>query len=257
MEKINNQPIIVANWKMYKTILQANEWLDSFLEFKIHNNNIIIAPPFTLLSSIHNKLINTNISLAAQDCSSFNANEGAFTGDISANMLADIGCKYVIIGHSERRKYHKEQNHIIKEKISQAHQAQLITILCIGENIEIREQGHFKQYVWNELEACIPSSANCNNTIIAYEPTWAIGTGKTANIVQIEEMHEFLNTKILNFFKTTSQVFEQNPKIIYGGSVNEENAKEILSTKYVDGLLVGGASLNAAKFYQISKSIKK
>lgn len=255
MEKNNYQPLIVANWKMHKTISQADNWLNDFLSYNLNPSNLVLSPPYTLLAHIKNKLANTQISLAGQDCSNLSHNEGAFTGDISATMLADIGCEYVIIGHSERRKYYAEQNEIIKNKISNAHQAELIAILCVGENIEIRETEEYKEYVWQELKACLPASTNFENTIIAYEPVWAIGTGKTASIEQIEEMHEFLSKKLQILFKQHSQIFEQMPKVIYGGSVNEENAANILSANYVAGILVGGASLKADKFYQISKSI--
>lgn len=255
MEKNNHQPLIVANWKMHKTLAEASGWLDELLSHDLSNKDLVIAPSFTLLNFIKDKITNTKISLAGQDCSSLSSTEGAFTGDISAMMLADVGCKYVIIGHSERRKYYQESNLVIKDKISQAHQAKLIAIVCVGENLSARENGNYKEFVWQELESGLPSTVNFENTIFAYEPIWAIGTGKTADIEQIQEMHEFLSKQLQNLFKKSLQIFEQTPKIIYGGSVNEENANKILSANYVSGLLVGGASLNANKFYQISKSI--
>ena len=255
MKKNNNKPLIIANWKMHKNTSSSNDLVSELLSYKMSYDNIVLCPPFTLLGLVKDKLKETNIMLGGQDCSSMNSEEGAFTGDVSAAMLKDIGCKYVIIGHSERRKYYLEENTIIKEKISHAHKEGLLVILCVGESLEAREKGNYKQLVGKELEACLPSSANPDNIVIAYEPIWAIGTGKTANIEQIEEMHKFLAEKIKDLFINSTQIFEQIPKIIYGGSVNGENAAGILSISHVSGLLVGGASLDAKKFYKIIQNI--
>lgn len=248
MKNNNYKPLIVANWKMNQTTSSAENLLNELLSYDITYDNIIICPPFTLLNFLSTKLKKTSIKLGAQDCSAFNAKNGAFTGDVSSEMLADLNCKYVIIGHSERRKYYLESNDIIKRKIINAHEAGLIAILCIGENLKEREEGNHQQIIAKTLAECLPNCANASNTIIAYEPIWAIGTGKTATQQQIQEMHEFLN-------KQLAETFEQNIKIIYGGSVNEENSASILSTPYVSGLLIGGASLDSKKFYQIIKNI--
>lgn len=255
MKKNNNTPLIVANWKMNQTISSANILLDELLSYGIYHDSVVICPPFTLLGLVEKKLKSTPVNIGAQDCSSLSDSDGAFTGDISSRMLADIGCKYVIIGHSERRKHHLESNAEIHKKVSNAHKSGLIAILCIGEDLNERETGDYKNFIWKNLEECLPNSANSSNTIIAYEPLWAIGTGKTASLEQIGEMHEFLINKIIDLFSKSSQTFEQNTKIIYGGSVNEENAASILMLPNVSGLLVGGASLDSRKFYQIIQSI--
>ena len=251
MDKSNYKSLIIANWKMNQNISSANALIDELLSYDISANNVVICPPFTLLYLLSEKLKKASIELGAQDCSHLSLESGAFTGDISSTMLADVGCKYVIIGHSERRKYHLEDNDRIKQKISYAHKSGLTAVLCVGESLSSRERGIYQQDIIKNLEECLPSSANPDNTVIAYEPIWAIGTGKTASIEQIKEMHEFLFVKIKDLFLKSSQTFEQNIKIIYGGSVNEENSALILSTPYVSGLLVGGASLDSKKFYQI------
>lgn len=255
MKTDSDMPLIVANWKMNQNNSSAKVFLSELLSYNISYNNIVICPPFTLLGLLNENIKNTSINLGAQDCSSFSSEDGAFTGDISSSMLVDTGCDYVIIGHSERRKYHLESNKIIKHKINNAHKVGLKAILCVGESLESRENGSYKQDVSKDLEECLPDSFDPINTIIAYEPIWAIGTGKTASIEQIKEMHEFLSFKSKELFIKSSQTFEQNVKIIYGGSVNEENSSSILAIPHVSGLLIGGASLSAKKLYKIIQNI--
>lgn len=250
METKNNLSLIVANWKMNQTISTVNSFLDQLLLSKLNLSNVIICPSYTLLSTVKNKLNESNVSMGAQDCSSFAYDNGAYTGDISTNMLKDIGCDYVIIGHSERRKNHLEDDDTINNKIKNAHKAGLKVILCVGENLNDRENGNYLQTVAHQLINGLADIPNIDNIIIAYEPVWAIGTSKVASEQQIEEMHEFL-TKTIKDLYLTSQVFDQIPKIIYGGSVNQENAAKILALNYVSGLLVGGASLNIEKFCKI------
>lgn len=247
MQKNNYHGLIVANWKMNLTKQSANKLIDEMLCNDFSNKNIVICPPFTLIDSIKNKINSTSVLLGAQDCSSFASGNGPFTGDISSEMLYDLGCKYVICGHSERKKFHQESNQIIKNKIINAHKAGLVAILCVGESLKDREQGDYKNVIGEVLTKCLPESATNNNTIVAYEPIWAIGTGKTATENQIKEIHEFLNNILI-------ETFEQNIKIIYGGSVNEENSASILKIPNVSGLLIGGASLDSKKFYQIIKN---
>lgn len=251
MEKNNSKPLIIANWKMYKTISEANNWLEKFLSYSCDNAEIAIAAPYTLLGNLREKTKHSTLSIAAQDCSDKVLDKGAFTGDISAAMLKDIGCEYVIIGHSERRKYHHEQNNVIRQKVELALGANLKVILCLGEDSAQRESGNYLEFVWQELLACLPEGIDLSKVIFAYEPIWAIGTGKSATIEQIEEMHSYLN----NFLKNNTQLFEKNVKIVYGGSVTEENSSSILSCNHVAGLLVGGASLDAERFYKIIKNL--
>ncbi|MEK6733517.1 MAG: triose-phosphate isomerase [Pseudomonadota bacterium] len=240
----NNSKLIVANWKMYKNLESSK---DFFLKFpKESYDNLIICPPFTLLDPLSRQ---GGFKLGAQDCSAFSSSEGSFTGDISAQMLKNLTCEYVIIGHSERRNYHNEKNEIIKQKVANAHLQSLTCILCIGESLELRETGEYKDALLEDLYEVISPSCIESNLIIAYEPIWAIGNGKTASIEQIEEMHEFLYKNLLSRFAISY-------KILYGGSVNIENAKSILDISRVDGLLVGGASLDPENFYKIIKMTK-
>lgn len=255
MTETNNEPLIVANWKMNQSRSSAGEFLRDLLSYDISYRELVICPPFTLLEILSAGLKDTLIQVGAQDCSSFSSENGAFTGDVSSSMLVDNGCSYVIIGHSERRKYHFETNEVIKQKIYNAHKVGLKAILCLGETLELRESREYTKYIGKTLEECLPESATTSNTIIAYEPVWAIGTGKTATIEQIREVHEFLILKSKEIFINSSQTFEQNVKIIYGGSVNEENSASILSISSVSGLLIGGASLSSKKLYEIIQNI--
>lgn len=250
--------LIVANWKMHQSMESSRQFFKQFLSYDLDSeSDIVICPPSTLISSIQQQISETSIVLGAQDCSALSPDIGAFTGDISAQMLKNLGCGYVIIGHSERRKYYDETNQIIRQKMIHAHKLGLKAILCLGEALNDRENGSFKEVLAQILTECLPDCATYSNTVIAYEPIWAIGTGKTASIEQIEDVHQFLLDVGINLLKNNTQTFEQNVKIIYGGSVNEKNAKSILSAKNVSGLLVGGASLDPEKFYQIIRSNKQ
>jgi triosephosphate isomerase len=237
--KKHNKPLIIANWKMNLLKNQAIELVSKLSELNDIPSDLVICPPDLLINLIKNQ---TNIPLGAQNCSAQEDDFGAYTGDISAYMLKNIGCEYVIIGHSERRKYQQEDNNIIAKKITKAHDCGLIAIFCVGENLEEREQERSYDIVLNQLTA-LPSSATSENTIIAYEPVWAIGTGKSASLTEINLMHDYIR----------SVLFEKHFKLVYGGSVKCENAKEILSLEQVDGLLVGAASLDFEQFYKIIK----
>ncbi len=264
MQKNDKKPLIVANWKMHKMLSSSKSMLQELFQLlpsDLKLDNIVLCPPVTLLHMLVEQFAKNSIKFGGQDCSGLAGSEGAFTGDISAMMLKDLACEYVIIGHSERRKYHLEQNERLKAKISYAHNAGLIAILCVGEDLSQREDGSYLKFLSETLIEALPNSANFDNTIIAYEPIWAIGTGKTADLSQIEEVHQFLSNKITTLLAKYSQkpiqMFEQIPKIIYGGSVNTENAESILASKQVSGLLVGGASLDAQKFYNIIQVTQK
>lgn len=251
MSEINNKNLIVANWKMHKSIHAAQQYIHSFmqleeLERSSINCDVVFCPPVTLIQVLKE----AGMVVGAQDCCAFSEIEGAFTGDISAQMLKDVGCQYIIVGHSERRKYHQESNELVKQKIANVHKAGLIAIICIGETLNQREDEDYKQILLKALEEGMPESANDRNTIIAYEPLWAIGTGKTATIDQIAEIHQYLLEKSLSRFAFS-------PKIIYGGSVNLENSQAILDISNVSGLLIGGASLNPEIFYKIIKIANK
>lgn len=250
---MTGKKLIVANWKMHKTFGATEEFINNFVSlYKVNifskQVEVVFAPSYHLINFLKNFITNLPFKISAQDCSSFSENEGAFTGDISAAMLKDAGCDYVIVGHSERKKYHKETNQQIRQKILNALKLNLKVILCVGENLQEREENKYKDVLLQVLDECL-SDQITEDVVIAYEPVWAIGTGKAATLDQIKEMHEFL-------YESCSARFAKKLKIIYGGSVNLDNAKQILQIDKVSGLLVGGASLNPDGFYNLVKMVE-
>lgn len=231
--------IIVANWKMNGSIEFIKTLLPSIKStLTTTPNQVIICPPFPFLISVAMGLQGTPTRLGAQNCHF--PPQGAFTGEVSASMLADIGCEFVIVGHSERRTQFAEDDSLVNTKASAIHAAGMTAIVCVGESMNIRESGNAIDTVTRQLQASLPLSANPQNTMIAYEPIWAIGTGATPTLEEIVEMHQALRTAL------------QLPlPLLYGGSVTEQNAKDILSLPHVDGVLVGGASLKSEIFKQI------
>jgi triosephosphate isomerase len=242
------KPLIAANWKMNKDIKEA----DSFIKnFKNHIKNtkdteIVICAPFTLLSELKRLLNKSNIILGAQNMHF--EKEGAFTGEVSASMLKDIGCEYVILGHSERRQYFNETDELINKKIKAALKNNLKPILCIGETLDQRDNNETLKVIERQLTSCLEGIDEVKNVAIAYEPIWAIGTGKTATPSQAEEIHKFIRELLTNVY---NENISQKTRIIYGGSMKPENAKELLSMPNINGGLVGGASLDAKSFGEI------
>lgn len=242
------QKWVIGNWKMNGSI-QDNQQLVQ----QLHQNLgsfpkvcIGIAPPSVYLSQIHNiseKSTHNIIHTCAQDVSRF-ANKGAYTGEVSATMLQDIGAKIVLIGHSERSLYFNEKNEIQRIKIENVLQSGLTPLLCVGENLEERENGQEKAVVAHQLS--ILKGLNTQYFAVAYEPVWAIGTGKVATKEQIAQMHQFIYNEILSLVGENANI-----RLLYGGSVNSNNAAEIFSVPYVDGALVGGASLKYESFARI------
>ncbi len=214
----------------------------------IRHADVVLCPPATLLQAIAGILQNTLVHLGGQDCHA--EAHGAFTGNISAAMLSDAGCNHVILGHSERRQHEKETSALIAKKAAIAHKNNLTVILCIGETEAEHQSGKTLDVIKSQLHASLPLSATSLNTVIAYEPVWAIGTGKNATTNDIETCHRF----ILSELKQLPAFKSQLPRILYGGSVKPANAAEILRTQGVDGLLVGGASLKAEDFLAIIKA---
>ena len=202
---------------------------------------VLVCPPATLLSEVGGVLVGSGIALGGQDCHA--APKGAYTGDISAEMLADLGCSYVILGHSERRQHHGETDTAIRDKIAAAWRAGLAAILCVGETQEQRQAGKAVEIVSSQLDGSIPHVASAATLVIAYEPVWAIGTGLTATTEDISEMHAEIRRRA-----------PAGIRILYGGSVNPRNCPAILTLSEVDGALVGGASLNANDFWTIVSS---
>ena len=246
------RPVIAANWKMNKKIDEAQAFLDEFipLVWNERDVDIVIAPPFTALYTMANLLKITNIGLAAQDL--FYEDKGAYTGEISPVMLTDIGCSHVIIGHSERRIYFGETNEMVNKKIRAARRHGLEVIFCIGESLSEREAGMTFDVLKRQINEGLRDISS-DGLIIAYEPVWAIGTGKTATPDQAQEAHEAIR-------KTLSHLYGEPAKglrILYGGSVTPENADVLMACPDVDGALVGGASLKADSFAGIVKYNKQ
>ncbi len=246
--------LIVANWKMNGLRSDAVNFLKE-LSNNININSshvtkdIVICPPFTLIAEFSRNSLPKNFHIGAQNCS--HEINGAYTGDISPQQLKDLGCSYVILGHSERRAQHHETDNLIKNKALSAHNQGLSVIICIGETLEENKNNLTKNILKNQILSSLPSSANSTNTIIAYEPIWAIGSGITPSNLEISQIHRY----IYQVLSSEMPMFDENTRIIYGGSVNEINAESLLSTPNIDGLLVGKASLNIANFIKIINSI--
>ena len=237
---------IAANWKMNKTIAEARDFLRSFSPAvqKATDVDIIIAPPFTSLSAAADEIKDTNIQLSSQDI--FWEEKGAYTGEISPVMLLDAGCKHVIIGHSERRQYFSEEDVIVNRKIKAAKKAGLGVIFCVGESLEEREAGKTFDVIKREVEIGLAEIAP-ENLVVAYEPIWAIGTGKTATNEQAQEVHAYIRKLLVNLFGGKAEEI----RILYGGSVTPDNVDSLMACKDVNGALVGGASLNPESFAKI------
>ena len=210
--------------------------------------DFLVCPTYVHLHQVRDVLDrSTSIFLGAQDCAL--GEDGAYTGDISAAMLRDAGCAFVILGHSERRQYHGETDEIVKAKAEKAHAQGLHAIICVGETEEQREADAQEAVVGAQLEAAIPEGASAQNTTIAYEPVWAIGTGKTASPQDVKDMHGFIRGKLSERLDDSDGV-----RILYGGSMKPSNAAELLSTENVDGGLIGGASLDPQQFIEIAQA---
>jgi triosephosphate isomerase len=247
--------VIAGNWKMNNDLKESEKLiveLKNLLQNEKPNCDVIVCPPYTSLSEASKLLKGSQIKLGAQNMHF--EDSGAFTGEVSSSMLKSVGCEYVILGHSERRHIFGETDEVINKKIKKALSAGLKPIFCVGELLEERENGTtndvVKRQVLKGLEGI--SEANMKNIIVAYEPVWAIGTGKTASPAQAQEVHEFIRDLIEIDY---SLEVANELTIQYGGSVKPDNAKELLSQKDIDGALVGGACLKADSFMGIIKGV--
>jgi triosephosphate isomerase len=241
--------LAAGNWKMNGTRASLSEVKAINAELDDTDPAVVICPPVSLLIPACD--IGGKIGIGAQDCHMVSS--GAHTGDISANQIADTGATYVIIGHSERRTDHGETSDMIKAKAQAAHKAGLIAIVCIGETLGEREAGETLNVLGQQMSGSIPDGATSQNTVIAYEPVWAIGTGLVPTLDQIDEAHRFMRAELL----TTLGADAQNISLLYGGSVKGSNADGIFSVADVDGALVGGASLSAHDFVPIIKALSR
>jgi len=249
------QSIVAANWKMYGS-QKANEALVTALRGELTESNdcaVVICPPHIYLQQVADLLAGSAMALGGQDVSA--SEPGAYTGDIAATMLTDVGCQYVIVGHSERRQGHGESDVAVAMKFAQAKQHGLQPILCVGETAKQREAGQTLEVINHQLAALLQLSAGVeqfSNAVVAYEPIWAIGTGNTASPEQAQEVHQAIRAIIAD---KSVQIAEQLP-IIYGGSVKANNAQALFAQADIDGALVGGASLIAEEFVEIIRCIK-
>ncbi len=247
------KPLIAGNWKMYKTINDAIELVNNLQRelVDLEEADIAVCPAYTALSEVADLLTSSNIKLGAQDV--YWQDEGAFTGEVSPLMLKDVGCHYVIIGHSERRKYFFETDETVNKKIKAAQAAELVPIFCIGETLEEREAGKTINVVEEQLKGGLSglSGDDILKLVIAYEPVWAIGTGKTATPQQAQEVHEFIRKWLR---QNASALVADEVRILYGGSVKPSNIKELMQQVDIDGALVGGASLESQTFTEIVKN---
>jgi triosephosphate isomerase len=245
------KPVMAGNWKMYKLLGEA---VDTALELKPLVANathceVVIAPVFTALKTVADRLEGSNIRVAAQDCAVQN-DFGAHTGEVAPMMIKDAGCTHVIVGHSERRQFYGETDESVIWKTRAALAAGLSPIVCVGERLEEREAGNAESVVKIQLEGSLKrlTVSDLERIIIAYEPVWAIGTGKTATPEQAQEMHGFIRQSLAD---THGAEAAENLRILYGGSVKPENIVELMAQADVDGALVGGASLDAQSFSKI------
>jgi len=245
------KPVIAGNWKMYKTI---GESVDTALSLKplVANANhceVVLAPVFTAIKTVADRLEGSNVNVAGQDCST-EIEEGAHTGEVAAFMLRDAGARYVIVGHSERRQLYAETDSMVNKKTVAGISAALTVILCVGESLAQRDQGIAENVVSGQLLGGLSrlTASDLDRIIVAYEPVWAIGTGRTATPEQAQEMHAFIRRV---FAEGHSAGAAQGLRIIYGGSVKPENISGLMAQPDIDGALVGGASLKAESFAQI------
>ena len=242
------KPIMAGNWKMFKTEAEAVDFAKKIkpLVADVHDRTALICAPYPALSKVWDELNNSNVALGAENL--FWEDEGAFTGEVSAPMLKAVGCTYVIIGHSERREYFGETDETVNKKLKTALKHSMFAIVCVGEKLEQREDGSTFKVIEKQVKGALKdiSDDQFDNIVIAYEPVWAIGTGKTASPDQAQEIHAFIR-------KLLPKAVADKVRILYGGSVKPANVKELMAKPDIDGGLVGGASLKVDSFSALVK----
>lgn len=246
------EPVIAGNWKMYKTTGQAVSFAGELVAADIpYGCRVVICPPFTALTAVSGVLKNSRIELGAQNM--HHRNEGAYTGEVSPVMIRDAGCRYVILGHSERRQYFGETDRGVNLKVTAALDHHLVPVVCVGETLEEREAGRTEEVVAGQLEGSLADldAARVESLIIAYEPVWAIGTGRTASAADAQQVNSFIRGRLTEKFGGDTA---QKVPILYGGSVKPDNAAELMEQPDIDGALIGGASLDAGSFTAIIKA---
>ena len=245
--------IIAGNWKMNGTVAETERLIKALLAGNSRNDkvHVVVCPPFTSLAVAAGLLKGSHIALGGQDMSEHD--KGAYTGEVSGRMLLTVGATYVILGHSERRQYHGETDRLVNSKAKRALSIGLIPIVCIGETLEEREAGQTEAVVGSQVDGTLSGFAadDMAKAVIAYEPVWAIGTGRTATPEMAQEVHRFIRERIAGMDKRSADMVP----IIYGGSVKPDNARGLLSQPDIDGALVGGASLSADEFIAIINAV--
>jgi triosephosphate isomerase len=244
------KPLVAANWKMYKTVQEAVSFVKD-LQKEVgcpEDREILIAPPFTALSAVREVTQRAGFSLASQNCHF--EEQGSFTGEISVLMLRDVGCRYVIIGHSERRHIFGETDEMIQKKVAAVFRHGLTPVLCLGEKLEEREEEKTSEVVSRQLESALQglNAEQAEQLVVAYEPVWAIGTGRTATPDQAQEVHAFIRERYTSLCNKT---VANRLRILYGGSVKPDNVDALMGQADIDGCLVGGASLQVDSFKRI------
>lgn len=251
--RANIRPLVAGNWKMNGLRASLGE-ADSLLAFLAGGRDpgcdVMLCPPATLLSMFADRLGDGPLLLGGQDCHT--DEKGARTGDISARMLADIGCRAVIVGHSERRSDHGESDALVHRKAQAVHDAGLIAIICIGETEAERDRGETLDVLGRQLDGSVPADAGAGNSVVAYEPVWAIGSGRTPSLGEVAEAHGFIRDRLAARLGAEGA----RMRLLYGGSVKASNADELMAIENVDGALVGGASLKAADFWGIIETYR-
>jgi len=252
---VSRTPFIAANWKMHKTIAEAEEYIQALLPQvgAIGDVEIVVCPPYLALQALVDSARGSSVQIYAQNM--HEADEGAFTGDVSAAMLTEIDVQGVILGHSERRQYFNETDRALQQKVPKALEAGLIPILCVGETEEERDRGDTERKLRHQVQEALEKVAKerLPEVVIAYEPIWAIGTGKVATAEQAQEAVAFVRALVEDQDKAAGEAV----RILYGGSLKPDNAPEILALPDVDGALVGGASLQADSFAKIVEAARQ
>jgi len=239
------QALVVGNWKMHGSRASVEELLGSLVSANAGAAEAAVCPTYVHLAQALDLCAGSSIAVGAQDCSHMQS--GAFTGEVSAGMLLDLGCRWVILGHSERRQYHAESDELVAAKLSAAVAAGLRPIVCVGETREQREAGDAEKVVAAQLQGALDGQADLAALVVAYEPVWAIGTGLTATPEQAQDMHAFIRARLADL----AGVDAQATRLLYGGSVKADNAAELFAQTDIDGALVGGAALVAGDFQAI------
>lgn len=246
------EKIIAGNWKMNGQMQQVIQLTNALKDDSLSDSlaQLVIIPPFIYIPLVNELLGTSSIKLGAQNI--YPKNSGAFTGEIATSMLKDFNCSYVLVGHSERRQHFHEDENFVAQKFHHVKDHDMIPVLCVGETLAERENGQTEQIIAKQLLAVHKDQEHCfQNCVVAYEPVWAIGTGKTATPEQAQEVHQFIRNLIADINKSDAERLS----ILYGGSVNEQNAKGLFAMPDIDGGLVGGASLNSKQFLEIATCI--